>query len=51
MIVAELGGLQGDEEKQAEEARLLYVAMTRAQETLLLTASEENSYVRRILNK
>lgn len=48
VIVAELGGLQDDEEKQAEEARLLYVAMTRAQETLLLTASGENSYVKRL---
>jgi hypothetical protein len=47
VIVAELGSLQDDEEKRAEEARLLYVAMTRAQETLLLTASGDNSYVRR----
>ena len=49
VIVAELGALQDDEEKHAEEARLLYVAMTRAQETLLLTASGDNSYVRRLM--
>ncbi len=48
VIVAELGSLQDDEEKRAEEARLLYVAMTRAQETLLLTASGDNSYVRKL---
>lgn len=48
VIVAELGSLQDDDEKRPEEARLLYVAMTRAQETLLLTASGDNSYVRRL---
>ncbi|HTF84410.1 MAG TPA: 3'-5' exonuclease [Cellvibrio sp.] len=34
-----------------EEARLLYVAMTRAQEYLLLTASADNHYVQRLVAK
>ncbi|MEY4590341.1 MAG: hypothetical protein RL497_2417 [Pseudomonadota bacterium] len=49
VIVAGLGGLKDDEATRAEEARLLYVAMTRAQEFLLLTASKNNHYAQRLL--
>ena len=49
VIVAGLGSLKDDEDKMLEEARLLYVAMTRAQECLLLTASANNSYVQRFV--
>jgi superfamily I DNA/RNA helicase len=49
VIVAGLGGLKDDENTRADEARLLYVAMTRAQEFLLLTASKNNRYAQRLL--
>lgn len=47
--MAGLGGLKDEEETKPEEARLLYVAMTRAQEYLLLTASANNHYVQRFV--
>lgn len=49
VIVAGLGSLKDDEDTRAEEARLLYVAMTRAQEFLLLTACKNNHYAQRLL--
>ncbi len=49
VIVAGLGGLKSSQETMPEEARLLYVAMTRAQEYLLLTASADNQYVQRLV--
>lgn len=49
VIVAGLGGLKSSQETMPEEARLLYVAMTRAQEYLLLTASGDNHYVQRLV--
>ncbi|HMW71372.1 MAG TPA: 3'-5' exonuclease [Cellvibrionaceae bacterium] len=49
VIVAGIGALNDDESVQADEARLLYVAMTRAQEYLLLTASRINQYVKRFM--
>lgn len=49
VIVAGLGALKDDEVTRADEARLLYVAMTRAQEYLLLTGSKNNHYVQRLL--
>jgi hypothetical protein len=51
VIVAGLGGLKSTQETMPEEARLLYVAMTRAQEYLLLTASTDNHYVQRLAAK
>ncbi len=51
VIVAGLGGLKSAQEAIPEEARLLYVAMTRAQEYLLLTASGDNHYVQRLVAK
>ena len=48
VIVAGLGCLKDDEEAKPEEARLLYVAMTRAQEYLLLTSSVNNHYTQRL---
>lgn len=50
VIVAGLGSLKDDDETKPEEARLLYVAMTRAQEFLLLTASNNNHYTRGLLS-
>jgi superfamily I DNA/RNA helicase len=47
VIVAGLGSLKDDDDTKPEEARLLYVAMTRAQEYLLLTASNNNHYTQR----
>ena len=40
-----LGSLPYREEQEAEDARLLYVAMTRATETLVLTASRNSLFV------
>lgn len=47
VIVAGLAYLKEDEDVKGEEARLLYVAMTRAQEYLLLTSSNNNHYTQR----
>ena len=48
VIVVGLGKLKTEPEKVAEETRQLYVAMTRARECLLMTASEANVYTRKI---
>ena len=48
VILVGLGKLKSEPENVAEETRLLYVAMTRARECLLITASEANVYTRKI---
>ena len=48
VIVVGLGKLKTEPEDVAEESRQLYVAMTRARECLLVTASEANVYTRKI---
>ena len=48
VILVGLGKLRTEPENLAEESRLLYVAMTRAREFLLVTASETNVYTRKI---
>ena len=48
VILVGLGKLRTEPENVAEESRLLYVAMTRARECLLVTASEANVYTRKI---
>ena len=48
VILVGLGKLRTEPENVAEERRLLYVAMTRARECLLMTASETNVYTRKI---
>ena len=48
VILVGLGKLRTETENLAEESRLLYVAMTRARECLLVTASEANVYTRKI---
>ena len=48
VIVVGLGKLKTEPEKVAEETRQLYVAITRARECLLMTASEANVYTRKI---
>jgi len=47
VILVGVGQLDDDEEKLAQDARLLYVGMTRAQEYLLITTSADNEYSRR----
>jgi len=46
-LVPAPSSLKDDDDTKSEEARLLYVAMTRAQEYLLLTASNNNHYTQR----
>ena len=46
VIIIGLGSLGADEERVAEDARLLYVGMTRAQEGLILTSSRDNLFCR-----
>ena len=48
VIVVGLGKLKTEPENVAEESRQLYVAMTRARECLLVTASEANVYTQKI---
>ena len=48
VILVGLGRLRTEPENMAEETRLLYVAMTRAREFLLVTASESNVYTQKI---
>ena len=48
VILVGLGQLRAQPEDVAEESRLLYVAMTRARECLLITASGTNVYTQKI---
>ena len=48
VIVVGLGKLKTEPENVVEESRQLYVAMTRARECLLVTASEANVYTQKI---
>ena len=48
VILVGLGHLRAEPENVAEESRLLYVAMTRARECLLITASGTNVYTQKI---
>ena len=48
VILVGLGQLRAEPENVAEETRLLYVAVTRACECLLITASETNVYTQKI---
>ncbi|WP_447553714.1 3'-5' exonuclease [Vreelandella sp. EE22] len=48
VLLSGLGALSLDEEKQAQEARLLYVGMTRARRRLMVTSSKENWYTERL---
>ncbi len=48
VAVAGLGFMPYKEDETADEARLLYVAMTRATERLLMTASRDSAFVRRL---
>lgn len=49
VIMVGVGQMRTDEEQLQQNARVLYVGMTRAQECLLLTTSSDNSYSRRLL--
>lgn len=48
VLLSGLGALSNDEAQQAQEARLLYVGMTRARRRLLVTSSQENWYTKRL---
>lgn len=43
-----VGSLGRDEQKAAEDAKLLYVAMTRATDNLLITSSRESSFTEKL---
>lgn len=49
VIMMGVGQVKDDEEQRSQNARLLYVGMTRAQECLLVTTSNENEYSRKML--
>lgn len=48
VLLSGLGALDPAEEKQAQEARLLYVGMTRARRRLMVTGSKVNWYTERL---
>ncbi|WNL43172.1 3'-5' exonuclease [Halomonas sp. PAMB 3264] len=48
VLLSGLGALDSAEEKQAQEARLLYVGMTRARRRLMVTGSKVNWYTERL---
>ncbi|MFI0472009.1 3'-5' exonuclease [Halomonas sp. HMF6819] len=48
VLLSGLGALSNDEQMQAQEARLLYVGMTRARRRLMVTSSKENWYTERL---
>lgn len=48
VIMLGLGKMGENEERRQQDARLLYVGMTRAQECLLMTSSNENEFCSRI---
>ncbi|RLA05966.1 MAG: DNA helicase II [Gammaproteobacteria bacterium] len=47
IVMLGIGELKGEEERKQQDARLLYVGMTRAQECLLMTTSIDNEFSRR----
>ena len=49
VIMLGIGQLNDSEARQAKNARLLYVGMTRAQECLLITTSAKNAFSRKLL--
>jgi superfamily I DNA/RNA helicase len=48
VLLCGLGALSNNEERLAQEARLLYVGMTRARRRLLVTSCKENWYTQRL---
>jgi hypothetical protein len=49
VIIVGVGQLSDSGERQQQDARLLYVGMTRAQQCLLMTTSANNEYSRRLM--
>ena len=49
VIIVGIGQLSDSGERQQQDARLLYVGMTRAQQCLLMTTSAKNDYSRRLM--
>ena len=50
VVIPNVGALPGRHGDVAGDAKLLYVAMTRSTDKLLLTASEESEFVRRLVS-
>ncbi|MEM9387473.1 MAG: 3'-5' exonuclease [Pseudomonadota bacterium] len=48
VVTAGIGALGGDGARQREDAKLLYVAMTRATENLLLTSSKASPFAEKL---
>lgn len=49
VIILGIGHLHDDEKNLSPNARLLYVGMTRAQESLFMTASHDNQFSRKLI--
>ncbi|GAB6044221.1 3'-5' exonuclease [Endothiovibrio diazotrophicus] len=49
VILLGVGQMEAREERREQDARLLYVGMTRARERLLVTTSAENEFSRKVL--
>lgn len=49
VIMVGVGQIKEDDEREAQDARLLYVGMTRAQECLLVTTSADNRFSRHMI--
>ena len=50
VIIVGIGQLSDSGDRQQQDARLLYVGMTRAQQCLLMTTSANNEYSRRLMS-
>lgn len=49
VVIPGVGGLPGQYDDPASDAKLLYVAMTRSADKLLLTASQESEFVKQLI--
>ncbi len=49
VIIPGVGQMKDSDDRKLENARLLYVGMTRAKECLLMTTSDENEFSKRLL--
>ena len=50
VIIPGVGQMKDGKDRKLDNARLLYVGMTRAQECLLMTTSEDNEFSKRLMN-
>lgn len=49
VVIVGIGQMNDSDERKQQDARLLYVGMTRAQQCLLMTTSAENEYSRQLV--